>query len=227
MRSAINQFCDFTKGDLSVTKQGEFFSHLLDKGYYPATVRTYHSYIKGFLLYIVQMTGKEIEPFKLPMKNEVNLIKIDPEKIEKTIQCLKRQCKKTYEVSLILKNTGMRISELINVDNLLIRGNILIVRGKGGKERIIPVDDETKQLLRKWKEHQISEYKIWRCLKRCGDVTPHQFRHYYAITMLNKGLTIYEVAKLLGHTSIATTSRYLEVTDKTLINRVLRVLNES
>lgn len=49
---------------------------------------------------------------------------------------------------------------------------------------------------------------------------PHMLRHTYATRLIERGIPIHDVAKLLGHSSIATTERYLHVNDSTLADRV-------
>ncbi|MEM1504890.1 tyrosine-type recombinase/integrase [Domibacillus sp. 8LH] len=51
-------------------------------------------------------------------------------------------------------------------------------------------------------------------------VSPHTFRHYFALTCLMNGIDIYSLSRLLGHSSIVTTQRYLEsLTDEALSKR--------
>ena len=137
--------------------------------------------------------------------------------------------------------TGMRISELIslNLHNIdLTRGSVQVV-GKGGKERLIPLTDDSIQMIKKYlndgreklaqgKDHnnifvsthgkQISRHSFWHRIKAYmkrvnvnKDVHPHTLRHAFATHMLNNGADLRSVQLLLGHSDLATTQIYTHV----------------
>jgi integrase/recombinase XerD len=137
--------------------------------------------------------------------------------------------------------SGMRVSE---ISHLLVeaidlsRGSIM-VRGKGNKERQIPIcDDEVRNALtahvalqptgRGPKDYfftnrfgrRLTEQSIRMALKRHAKaagverVTPHVFRHTVATMLLEQGVDLRFIQTFLGHSSIVTTTIYAHVTDK-------------
>jgi len=152
-----------------------------------------------------------------------------------------------YVATEILFATGMRVSELatlldsaVNVDD----GTISII-GKGNRQRRVFVPDEIKFLIRKYRdvrEHYAgsadtflinsrgdaaSPQMIRRLVRLRGErcavrdrVTPHMFRHSVATYLLEEGVDIRYVQRLLGHRSISTTEIYTHVADSALKIRI-------
>lgn len=141
----------------------------------------------------------------------------------------------------LMFSTGMRVSE---ISNLLVttvdldRGAVL-VRGKGNKERVIPICDiEVRSALAAYVASQrnsrsagaffftnrfgrrLSEQSIRMALKRNAKaagiekVTPHMFRHTVATMLLEQGVDLRFIQTFLGHSSIVTTTIYAHVNDK-------------
>lgn len=134
---------------------------------------------------------------------------------------------------------GMRRSEVAQVhtrdvvDDLA--GTSLVVHGKGGRQRVVPLtDDGLVEKLRalphgyafpgacdghlspRWVGRRVS-------LLLGGTVTMHQLRHTYATVMLREGANLVHVQRTMGHRSLATTQRYLGIDDDELRRAVARV----
>lgn len=143
-------------------------------------------------------------------------------------------------IKLVLQTlyyTGMRIGELteLKVNDVDFEGNLIHIRkGKGDKERTIPLHKELKKLLleylNNWRLNINSEYifctktgrisqvyissELRKTLMLAGiqrDITPHSYRHYFASNLIKKGVNVVQVQKLLGHESLLTTSIYTHV----------------
>jgi site-specific recombinase XerD len=140
-------------------------------------------------------------------------------------------------------NTGARVSEIVgaNIDDLRIGPTCtLSIRGKGRKERIVPLWKTTKDQLQNWlaclsqtpgtplfpnrrgerltrsgvrtRLHSAICQTITRCSSLKGRrVTPHVFRRTTAMHLLQSGLDLSVIALWLGHESAATTHIYMEV----------------
>ncbi|MCW3475896.1 tyrosine recombinase [Limobrevibacterium gyesilva] len=137
----------------------------------------------------------------------------------------------------ILYATGLRVSELLALPRTALAGDaqVLMVRGKGGKERIVPLSDAAKDAAAalvadrktpgKWLfsgkggVHAITRQGFALMLKQValaagidpGRVSPHVLRHSFASHMLAHGADLRSLQLLLGHADIATTQIYTHV----------------
>lgn len=146
----------------------------------------------------------------------------------------------------LLYATGMRISELVSLPVRAARGNprFLMIRGKGAKERLVPVSEKAKIALNEWlairdagKESKsaflfpahsgsgfIARQVVARDLKElaisaglsASAVSPHILRHAFASHLLQNGADLRAVQQLLGHSDIATTQIYTHVLEEKL-----------
>ncbi|WP_417424321.1 site-specific tyrosine recombinase XerD [Hoeflea sp.] len=151
----------------------------------------------------------------------------------------------------LLYATGMRVSELVGLPYRVLAdgGRFLIVRGKGAKERMVPMSRPARAALETWltqigetaeqsgylfpansSEGHLSRQVFARELKdvaaRAGlpvaKVSPHVLRHAFASHLLAGGADLRAVQELLGHADISTTQIYTHVLDerlKQLVNR--------
>ena len=140
----------------------------------------------------------------------------------------------------VLYATGMRVSELISipVGNVDLKMQYLIARGKGSKERIIPLGsiavkyltrylevvrpqllkndtDEVKELFLSTWGRAMTRQRFFEIIEEYGKqagltkkITPHMLRHSFATHMLNNGTDLRVVQELLGHADISTTQIY-------------------
>lgn len=143
-------------------------------------------------------------------------------------------------IILILYTTGLRLSELVGLDDEMVDfvNNQLKVTGKRNKQRIIPFGNELAEELRKYiaardekvvrvtpglllteKGRRITpEWTRMTVIDKLGLVTtqkkrsPHVLRHSFATAMLNHEAGLESVKKLLGHESLATTEIYTHTT---------------
>jgi integrase/recombinase XerD len=134
--------------------------------------------------------------------------------------------------------TGVRISELISVKrkDLLPEVELVRVKGKGQKERIIPIGSKALQAVKKYlkkarpklaKEHSqdflflnhrgksFSRMGLWKILRKYVNqagikkkVSPHTIRHSFATHLLEGGADLRAVQEMLGHADISTTQIY-------------------
>jgi integrase/recombinase XerD len=146
-----------------------------------------------------------------------------------------------YVLLELLYATGMRVSELVGLRRAAVMrdASYLTVTGKGGKERIVPVNDRTRDALRAWlatlppgpwlfpaggQDGHLSRQVFARDLKQlaaragiaAARVSPHVLRHAFASHLLAGGADLRVVQTLLGHADIATTQIYTHVLDEKL-----------
>ena len=152
-----------------------------------------------------------------------------------------------YIATELLFATGMRVSELASLLDAAVdleEGTITIV-GKGNRQRRVFVPEEIKALLRDYRVARdrcaneadtflinsrgapASPQHIRRLVRTHGErcavrerVTPHMFRHSVATYLLEEGVDIRYVQRLLGHRSISSTEIYTQVADEALKVRI-------
>lgn len=127
----------------------------------------------------------------------------------------------------LIYSMGLRIAELSHLNVADVGNQWCRVKGKGGKERDIPMLPQVYTLFQTMREDhgtyvfesggkRCSEshlrYRLSRAFSRVGlAVTPHQLRHSYATELLNHGARIADVSELLGHKSMASTQIYTKL----------------
>lgn len=150
----------------------------------------------------------------------------------------------------MLTDCGLRAMEMRTLPYGNVGETSILVHGKGGKERTIYISPALKKVLVKYERIRreyvkdkilkedmyflsyqgrgLSHVSLDKVIKEAGEragvkgkrISPHTFRHYFALTSLMNGIDIYSLSRLLGHTSILTKQRYLEsLTDETLSER--------
>ena len=152
----------------------------------------------------------------------------------------------------IVYATGLRVSELISLPNAALTQdqNILLVRGKGGKERLVPLtisaidsinayrevrhvflksNRESKFLFpSRSKEGFLTRRRVGQLFKDLAiasninpeKVSPHVLRHAFATHLLDHGADLRSLQKMLGHADISTTQIYTHVLSKRLVSVV-------
>lgn len=144
---------------------------------------------------------------------------------------------------------GLRISEStsLQISQIDSQANTLNIIGKGDKERIVPIPEAMLEQLRQvWKTHRHEQYLflnksasnsiapnlLYKCFKNALDrsqlnpsLTPHSLRHSFATRLVEKGVDISIVQRLMGHSSIKSTVIYTHLTAHTR-TQVQEILNE-
>lgn len=193
----------------------------------PKTIAKKLSAVRSFVSYL----REEGESVELLSDENVKIPKTLPKPIphEHIVQALEHATLEERTVVVLLYTLGLRISELAGLQREDIREEWVRVRGKGNREREVPLIATTRTLLEMYLREadprrfvfekngdRLSEnslrYIIKRVFKQVGmHVTPHQLRHSYATALLNNNARIADVSDLLGHASMATTQIYTKL----------------
>ena len=146
----------------------------------------------------------------------------------------------------VLYATGLRVSELVSLPEAAARRDqrMLVIRGKGGRERLVPLNDQAKRTMSdylalrteakldksKWlfpsfgesghlsRQHFARELKALAAAAglKAAQVSPHVLRHAFASHLLQNGADLRVVQRLLGHADISTTQIYTHVLEERL-----------
>lgn len=146
----------------------------------------------------------------------------------------------------LLYGSGLRASELVSLPRRAVTGGreFLIIRGKGDKERLVPLSDRARAVLDRWlplladgspwlfpsgKAH-LTRVRLFQMLRelaaRAGidptAISPHVLRHAFATHLLEGGADLRALQLMLGHADIATTEIYTHVDSRRLVELVNR-----
>jgi integrase/recombinase XerC len=149
----------------------------------------------------------------------------------------------------LLYGCGIRNSELVgvNLDHIHLKNEIILIRGKGSKERYVPFGDAVKSALGSYlpvRQQILSDQRkatpallinarggrlttrsVGRIIKKIAvakglspDVHPHTLRHAFGTHMLEEGADLRAIQELLGHERLSTTQRYTQLSTKHLLS---------
>jgi integrase/recombinase XerD len=144
----------------------------------------------------------------------------------------------------LLYGSGLRATELVSLPRHAVQPDrpFLILRGKGGRERLVPISDRARAAVAAWAElvprdspwlfpsgkKYLSRVRLYQLLKELGAaagipperISPHVLRHAFATHLLEGGADLRALQLLLGHADIATTQIYTHVDSRRLIDLV-------
>jgi integrase/recombinase XerD len=144
----------------------------------------------------------------------------------------------------LLYGSGLRATELVSLPRGALRVGqpFLILRGKGAKERLVPISSRAEQAVVRWREHvpggspwlfpsgkkHLTRIRLYQLVQAMAAdagilperISPHVLRHAFATHLLSGGADLRVVQSLLGHADIATTQIYTHVDSARLVELV-------
>jgi len=195
------------------------------------SIYTANSYIRGMNSYLNwKGTGLKIKKLKEPQK----VLTLFTEQQLKALVAYKGkspQDKRLHALIVLLIDSGMRISEALNImkKDIDLESLLIKVTGKGNKSRVVPISRECRKVLYLFakdkhgylfpaKGHKWAYRSALDQFKRlCANIgvenvrcSFHTFRHYFAVSYIRQGGDLYRLSKILGHTDLQTTAIYLK-----------------
>ena len=238
---------DLTPLDVDAELVREWIASLMGKGLASNTINRKLSSVRTYYKFLLRRGKVAVDPLRkvtgpkkkkpLPVflrEGEMNRLLDDMDFGEGFEGC------RDHMIIEMFYATGMRLSELIGLDNKDVdfSASLLKVTGKRNKQRLIPFGDELKELMLEYinvrnetiperseaffiRENGERLYKnlVYNLVKRnlskvatLKKRSPHVLRHTFATTMLNNDAELGAVKELLGHESVATTEIYTHAT---------------
>ena len=177
------------------------------------------------------------------------------EEIDAMIECIdlsKPDGQRNRAIIETLYGCGLRVSELINLEisKLYLDEGYVVIRGKGSKERLVPISEVAQEQILLYINEQrsmqtikrgddnilflnkrggrLSRVMIFYIIKRLAElagirrqVSPHTLRHSFATHLLEGGANLRAIQQMLGHESISTTEIYIHIDRTRLREEIL------
>ena len=259
-RRDLNSYLDFLSqlgSDELIVRADElekFGQWLLGRGLVASSRARALAAVRGFHKFLVledlraDDPTRKVRPPKLPMRlpKALSLAEVEqllkaagPDPGSDSVDLVRIRNRAILEM---LYSTGARVSEIAALDlDEVDSSGFVRVRGKGSKERLVPVGSYAAKSLEEYlvrvrpglvagstpalflnqRGGRLSRQSIWEILSKVGEqcgieVSPHTLRHCFATHLIEGGADVRVVQELLGHASVATTQIYTKITIDTL-----------
>ncbi len=252
----LREFSVFNRGknivEISYLDIRSFLAHLKEKSYTRSSISRKLACLRSYFKYLARENVIKTSPASdiATPKREKKLPQfLNQEEITHLLEAPPKDTwegKRDNAIMEMLYSSGLRVSELVglNHDDMDLFSGLVRVRGKGKKERILPVGQMALKSVREYldaKPPRLRDHGLKKplCLNRSGGrltdrsvrrmllkytrqialkkvVSPHMLRHSFATHMLDRGADFRSVQELLGHENLSTTQIYTHVTTKRL-----------
>ena len=232
--------------DMKISDFRSFLSYLRNKDISSTSIARIISSLKSFFNYLLNTNLIEstvVQSLRTPKQKKSLPRPISSELAIETIKHAQDMEKEKWiglrnkSILMLLYGCGLRISEALNLNFEDINENdYLIIKGKGNKERMVPLMDYVKNDIENYIHEcpknfmkddplfvgkrldrlspRIIQYvleKIRHNLSLPETATPHALRHSFATHLLDSGGDLRTIQELLGHSSLSTTQKYTKV----------------
>lgn len=242
--------------DVTETDLHQLLATLRDLGISPRSQARMIAGIRAFFRFLI--LEKEIEKDPAELLESPTLPRELPDvlsvqEIDAMIAAIpqdKEEALRNEAIIETLYGSGLRVSELVDarISRLSLADGLLIVEGKGSKQRMVPLSPTAVELIERWLPQRarlnikpsgqdviflnrrgapltrVMVFYIIRDLARMAGiqkrVSPHTLRHSFATHLLEGGANLRAIQEMLGHESIATTELYLHL-DRSRLRREL------
>lgn len=233
-----------------------FLTTIHELGISPRSQSRMISGIKSFFKFLIlegYMESNPAEFIESPQLSRELPDVLSVEEIDNMIAAIpigKEESLRNRAIIETIYGSGLRVSELIDarISRLDLNERLLIVEGKGSKERLVPVSPIAAELIEEWLQKRsemkvkpngediiflnrrgapLTRVMIFYIVKELAElagikktVSPHTLRHSFATHLLEGGANLRAIQEMLGHESIATTELYLHL-DRSRLRREL------
>lgn len=232
--------------DLTMPRLRVFLRSLAELGFAPSSISRYLSTLKsycGFLADEGVLTSDPTEGLQGPRQQRYKPQSLSRRELDALYDSLDFSIREGRALAWrdlalveLLYGLGLRISEAIGLklDQVNLSESVVIVQGKGGKQRLVPLGTKVAATLRdylrlEWQARgtrtdtvllnrfgrPLSRMGAWKIVQRiCNEagiqsaVSPHTFRHSFATHLIEAGADLRSVQEMLGHADISTTQIY-------------------
>ena len=252
----LDQFISFEENkDISLLKRediSDFINYLSSKGLKTSSIIRRSTVIRLFYIYLnkEKLIDVPLAGLYLP-KNEKHLPSVlSTDEVDALLDCFDLTKEVEIRDKAMLETmyaSGLRVSELLSLElgNINFVQGYIKTKGKGSKERIIPIGEfaleyltlyidkvrrcnvgyKTKYVFLNKEGKPISRQYFWRKVKEYAlraniytEISPHTLRHSFATHLLENGANLREVQEMLGHSKIETTQIYTHISTKRIIS---------
>lgn len=234
----------------------EFLASLHDMGLQESSQARMVASLRSFFHYLKMAGHIDADPTLLlesPKLSRKLPDVLSVEEIDAMIAAMpvdKEETPRNHAIIEMLYGSGLRVSELcdLRISRFSAQEGMVIIEGKGAKQRIVPVSDEAVRLVEEYLEirsrgkirsgdedimflnrrgARLTRVMVFYIVKQlaelagiCKRVSPHTLRHSFATHLLEGGANLRAIQQMLGHESIATTEIYIHL-DSTRLRREL------
>jgi integrase/recombinase XerD len=244
---ALKQFsqwldgCGTTLKHFSRTDVQQYVTYMASKKKSAATINKVYNAIKKFCRWAKKLDCiEDVHIIKAPDYKQTApkaLDKFERSKLERNVD--RNGNKRDYAIVRTLLYTGLRVSELVALDRADVdisdrKGELRVMAGKGNKERTLPLDVDTRRVIRKYLEERIDVHEalfISNRDKRISvrsvqhileqhDLHAHQLRHTFITGLVRAKQDIAVIQSLSGHSSADMILRYSKPTEEDKLRAV-------
>ena len=225
----------------------EWLSDLYEQGLAVASIRRKMAAVRAMFTFLLQeglISQNVAARLRKPKAAQRLPDVMSAEKTNNLLDAVAAEPERERDIAILelLYGCGIRVSELVGIDlgDLSLHDGWLRVRGKGDKERQVPVAEKARAAVERYlaarkamaqepalflnsRGARLGDRQVRRLVKMyallaVGDSTvhPHSFRHAYATHLLSDGADLRAIQELLGHARLSTTQKYTQVSLKDL-----------
>src|SRR5215217_2729794 len=221
----------------------EFFDGLADLGFRPSSLARYVSSLHGYGAFLLDRTMLSEDPtraLRVPHAQRYKPRALSHQEMKVLYASVERRADqgaphawRDAALLELLYGLGLRVSEAVGLelDSLRFGEDVVLVTGKGNRQRVVPLGAKVRSTLRLYLERErgekaqprcatvivnsrggaMSRMGAWKIIRRvceeagldCEGISPHTFRHTFATHLIEAGADLRAVQELLGHADIS------------------------